>query len=73
MPKDRVLSCIQPTGNVHLGNYLGAIRNWVQIQDDYDCIYGVVDYHAIASEFNPATLQADSVNLAMREKNWSVR
>lgn len=45
--KQRVLSCIQPTGNPHLGNYFGAIQNWIELQTDFNCRYGVVDYHAI--------------------------
>ena len=43
----RVFSGVQPTGNLHLGNYLGAIRNWVDLQKDFECIYCVVDFHAI--------------------------
>ena len=43
----RIFSGIQPTGNLHLGNYLGAIRNWVRLQGDFECIYCVVDLHAI--------------------------
>lgn len=44
---ERIFSGAQPTGNLHLGNYLGAIRNWVKLQDSYECIYCVVDMHAI--------------------------
>ena len=47
MTKKRVLSCIQPTGEIHLGNYFGAVKNWVDIQDKYNCVYGVVDLHAM--------------------------
>ena len=43
----RIFSGVQPTQNVHLGNYLGAIRNWVRLQDGYDCIFCIVDLHAI--------------------------
>lgn len=43
----RVFSGIQPTGEVHLGNYLGALKNWVKLQDEYDCIYCIVDMHAM--------------------------
>ena len=43
----RIFSGIQPTGNLHLGNYLGAIQNWVALQDDFECVYCVVDLHAI--------------------------
>ncbi|PZN93753.1 MAG: tryptophan--tRNA ligase [Alphaproteobacteria bacterium] len=54
----RVFSGIQPTGNLHLGNYLGAIRNWVTMQDAHECIYCVVDLHAITVAQDPATLRA---------------
>lgn len=47
MTKKLVFSGVQPTGNLHLGNYLGAIRHWVKMQDEYDCIYGIMDLHAI--------------------------
>ena len=53
----RVFSGIQPTGNLHLGNYLGAIRNWVKMQDLHDCVFCVVDLHAITVAQNPATLR----------------
>ena len=49
----RVFSGIQPTGELHIGNYLGAIQNWVRIQDDNECIYCIVDYHAITSNYEP--------------------
>jgi tryptophanyl-tRNA synthetase len=53
----RVFSGIQPTGNLHLGNYLGAILNWVTMQDSHECIYSVVDLHAITVAQDPATLR----------------
>jgi tryptophanyl-tRNA synthetase len=49
----RVFSGIQPSGDLHIGNWFGAIQNWVRLQDDYDCIYCVVDYHAITDQFGP--------------------
>ncbi|MCJ7666960.1 MAG: tryptophan--tRNA ligase, partial [Anaerolineae bacterium] len=49
MKKGRVFSGARPTGRQHLGNYLGAIRNYVALQDDYDCVYCVVDLHALTS------------------------
>jgi tryptophanyl-tRNA synthetase len=52
MTKKTVLSCIQPTGDMHLGNYFGAIQNWVNLQKDYKCIYGVVDYHAMTMPYD---------------------
>jgi len=47
-----VFSGIQPSGELHLGNYLGAIRNWVKLQDQYRCIFCVVDYHAITQDYD---------------------
>jgi tryptophanyl-tRNA synthetase len=54
----RIFSGVQPTGNLHLGNYLGAIRNFVSLQEDYECIYCVVDLHAITVWQDPAKLIA---------------
>ncbi len=54
--RKQVLSAIQPTGNLHLGRYFGAIRNWVDLQEKYDCIYGIVNYHAMTMPFDPARL-----------------
>lgn len=48
-----VFSGIQPSGELHLGNYLGAIRNWVRLQEQYRCIFCVVDYHAITQDYAP--------------------
>ena len=53
----RIFSGVQPTGNLHLGNYLGAIRNFVRLQSDYECIYCVVDLHAITTPQEPAELK----------------
>ena len=58
-----VLSCIQPTGDLHIGNYFGAVRNWVRLQDEYACRYGVVDYHSMTMPYNPAQL---------RENTWKM-
>jgi tryptophanyl-tRNA synthetase len=56
--RPRVLSGIQPTaGSFHLGNYLGAVRQWVGMQDSYDAVYCVVDLHALTLDFDPATLR----------------
>ena len=54
---DRIFSGAQPTGNLHLGNYLGAIRNWVRLQDSFECIYCVVDMHAITLWHEPEELR----------------
>ena len=53
---NRIFSGVQPTGNLHLGNYLGAIRNFVDLQGDYECIYCVVDLHALTQWQDPAEL-----------------
>ncbi len=64
MVKQRVFSGIQPTGNLHLGNYLGAIRNWVETQDQFENYFCVVDLHAITAPHNPKTLAEDSYAIA---------
>ncbi len=61
----RVFSGIQPTGTLHIGNYFGAIRNWVALQDSHDCIYCIVDYHAITVEVDPKVLHEASINMAL--------
>jgi tryptophanyl-tRNA synthetase len=62
--QQRIFSGVQPTGNIHLGNYLGAFRNWVQLQDEYDTIYCIVDLHAMTVEYDPAELQKSRVDTA---------
>jgi tryptophanyl-tRNA synthetase len=62
--KARVLSGIQPTGHLHIGNYLGALRNWVKIQYDYESIFCIVDLHAITVYQDPAELKQKIVQLA---------
>jgi hypothetical protein len=53
----RVFSGIQPSGVVHIGNYIGALQNWVSMQESYDCIYCIVDLHAITVPQNPDDLR----------------
>src|SRR3984885_16214130 len=60
----RVLSGIQPTGSPHIGNYLGALKNWAKIQYDYDSIYCIVDLHAVTIYQEPAELRAKIEELA---------
>ncbi|MEB3161742.1 MAG: tryptophan--tRNA ligase [Prochlorothrix sp.] len=64
MAKPRVLSGVQPTGNLHLGNYLGAIRNWVEGQDQYENFFCVVDLHAITVPHDPTVLAEDTYKIA---------
>ena len=61
--KKRVLSCIQPTGDLHLGNYFGAVENWVRLQENYSCVFGVVDCHAMTAPYDAKKL---------RENTWSM-
>ena len=58
MPTNRILSGVQPTGNLHLGNYLGAIRNWVSMQDSYECLFMLADLHAITVPQDPKALSS---------------
>ncbi|HEY4893638.1 MAG TPA: tryptophan--tRNA ligase, partial [Reyranella sp.] len=62
--KGRILSGVQPTGNLHLGNYLGAIRNFARLQNDYECLYCVVDLHAITQPQDPKLLAAQTREIA---------
>ena len=55
--KKTILSGVQPSGQLTIGNYLGALRNWDILQDEYDCLYCVVDLHAITVRQNPAELR----------------
>jgi tryptophanyl-tRNA synthetase len=60
----RIVSGIQPTGNLHLGNYLGAIRNWVTMQDEGEALYFLADLHAISMPYDPAELTANTREMA---------
>jgi tryptophanyl-tRNA synthetase len=62
--KKRLFSGIQPSGDVHIGNYLGAIKNWVRMIEQYDCIFCIVDYHAITIEYDPKEMQRCILNAA---------
>jgi tryptophanyl-tRNA synthetase len=58
-----VLSAIQPTGDMHLGNYFGAVQNWVRLQEEYKCYYGVVDYHAMTMPYDVKKLRTNTWDL----------
>src|SRR6202035_5799143 len=62
--RPRVFSGIQPSGGLHIGNYLGAIRNWVRDQDKYDNIFCIVDLHAITLPQEAAALRENTLDLA---------
>ena len=59
MHKKRVFSGVQPTGNLHLGNYLGAIKNFVYLQNKFECVYCIVDLHAITNRQDPKELKSN--------------
>ena len=61
----RIFSGIQPSGELHIGNYLGAIRNWVALQAQHECIYGIVDLHAITQPYDTATLAPRTIEMAV--------
>lgn len=63
MEKKVILSGIQATGNLHLGNYLGALNNWIQMQDEYDCYYMIADLHTLTIRNNPDELRRNTINL----------
>lgn len=61
-----VLSGIQPTGDLHIGNYFGAIQNWVRLQEQYRCYFCVVDYHSMTMPYKPDKLRENTWNMAFR-------
>ncbi len=62
--KKTIFSGVQPSGNLHIGNYLGAITQWTQMQDEYNCIFCVVDYHAITVKQDPEILRKKIIEVA---------
>lgn len=65
MIDNTVLSCIQPSGELHIGNYFGAIANWVALQNEYKCIYGVVDLHAMTMPYDPNMLRQNTEQMVI--------
>jgi tryptophanyl-tRNA synthetase len=61
----RVFSGIQPSGELHIGNYLGAVQNWVRLQTQYECLFCVVDLHAITQPYDPGTLSSLTMDMAV--------
>jgi tryptophanyl-tRNA synthetase len=60
----RIFSGIRPTGNIHIGNYLGAVRQWIELQDKNECVFCIVDLHAITTPYDPKELQKNIVEAA---------
>jgi len=63
--KGRVFSGARPTGRQHLGNYLGAIKNYVALQDEYDCVYCIVDVHALTTMETTLELKENTLDMAL--------
>lgn len=61
----RIFSGMQPSGEAHLGNYLGALRQWVRLQEEHECFFSIVDQHAITGEFSPGDLPERTLDLAV--------
>ncbi len=61
MTRERVFSGMQPSGRFHLGNYMGALENWVRMQDEYECIFSIVDLHALTSSFADTSKLQDNI------------
>jgi tryptophanyl-tRNA synthetase len=61
----RVFSGIQPSGELHIGNYLGAVQNWVRLQNEHDCLFCIVDLHAITQSYDPANLSSLTLDMAI--------
>ena len=61
----RVFSGIQPSGELHVGNYLGAVKNWVQMQDRYECVFSIVDLHAITQPYEQSVLADRTMEMAV--------
>jgi len=60
-----IFSGTRPTGRLHIGNYLGAIKNWLELQQKHDCIFAIVDLHGITTPFNPKTIKQDILNVVL--------
>ena len=65
MSRERIVSGQKPTGETHIGNYFGANRNWVKLQDSYECFYFIADYHAITVDWDPGALQRDTLQMVL--------
>jgi tryptophanyl-tRNA synthetase len=65
MKKPRILSGMRPTGALHLGNYMGALENWVRLQDSYECFFGVVDWHSLTTDYaDPGAIRESVLEVA---------
>ena len=68
--KGRIFSGMRPTGRLHIGNYLGALKNWVELQDDYDCIWCAVDIHALTTITSHKDIEEIQPNIRDMVLDW---
>lgn len=61
----RIFSGLRPTGKLHIGNYLGAVKNWLNLQEEHECVFGIVDYHGITTPFKPEELKKNTQNFVL--------
>ena len=59
--KKRIMSGMRPTGKLHLGHYLGVLKNWVNLQNEYDCYFSIADWHALTTKYNDTDLMKQNV------------
>src|SRR5208282_121874 len=65
-PRPRVLSGMRPTGKLHLGNYMGALANWVKLQDKYDCYFFIADWHALTTDYaDPSQITPNTIEVML--------
>src|SRR3954462_9990945 len=65
-PKKRVLSGMRSTGKLHLGNYVGALANWVKLQDTHDCFFFIADWHALTTDYaDPSSIRHNTYEVAL--------
>src|SRR3954452_8365193 len=65
-PRPRVLSGMRPTGKLHLGNYMGALKNWVELQDEYECYFFIADWHALTSDYaDPSQIETNTIDVML--------
>lgn len=65
MSNKRIFSAMQPSGKFHLGNYMGALENWVKIQNDYECFFAIADLHALTSSYSDTSNLPDNIYYMM--------
>ena len=63
MTKKRILSGMRPTGKLHIGHYVGALENWVELQDEYESFHLIADYHVLTTDLNTSEVYQNSIDM----------